>query len=63
MRAMLCHCRHRLEAEDDETLLVLDQQVMEIVPTRAYNFEYVEVPADAELAPEPFQNMSGMRAS
>jgi hypothetical protein len=78
MRAMLCHCRHRLEAEDDERLLVLvrehlirahptipptDEQVMEIVSTRAYNLVYVEVPADEELAPEPFQRMVGRHAS
>ncbi len=56
MRALLCHyCRHRLEAEDDEALLGLvrdhliqehpaivpiDEQVGEIVSTRAYRLEY-----------------------
>jgi hypothetical protein len=54
MRALLCHCRTHLEAEDDQALaeevrehlvrehLALrpnDEQVWEIVSTRAYNFE------------------------
>lgn len=58
MRALLCHCRHRLEAEDDETLLGLvrehlirehpaiaptDEQGMEILSTRAYDLEYAPV--------------------
>jgi hypothetical protein len=53
--ALLCHCRHHLEAEDDETLLGLvrerlirdhpaippsDEQVEEIVNTRAYDLHY-----------------------
>ena len=75
MRVLLCHCRHRLEAEDDETLLGLvkehlirehpavpptDEQVMEIVSTRAYDFEYVPVGyedgigTDEEFGPEPY---------
>jgi len=54
MRALLCHCRTHLEAEDDPALadevrehLVrdhpdlrpTDEQVWEIVSTRAYDFE------------------------
>jgi hypothetical protein len=75
MRALLYHCRHRLEAEDDESLLGLvrghliwehptieptDEQVMEIVSTRAYDFEYVAVGyeggigPDEEFDPEPY---------
>lgn len=66
MRALLCHCRHHLEAEDDEALRAsvrdhliskhpaippTDEQLREIVATRAYNLEYVEVyvgPVDAK---------------
>ena len=69
MRALLCHCRLRLEAEDDRAMLALlknhlvrdhlaipptDAQLEEIVYTRAYDYEYVEVPADEELIPEPY---------
>jgi hypothetical protein len=54
MRALLCHCRTHLEARDDPSLaeevrehLVrehpalrpTDEQVWEILTTRAYNFE------------------------
>ena len=54
MRALLCHCRTHLEAKDDEALAEevkehllrehpalrpTDQQLLEIVTTRAYNFE------------------------
>jgi len=54
MRALLCHCRTHLEAKDDQalaeevmehllrehpTLRPTDEQVWEIVSTRAYNFE------------------------
>ena len=54
MRALLCHCRTHLEAEDDEALAEevrehllqehpalrpTDEQVCEIVSTRAYYFE------------------------
>jgi hypothetical protein len=75
MRALLYHCRHHLEAEDDETFLGLvrehlvrehpaipptDEQVAEMVATRAYDFEYVLVgyedgidPAE-EFGPEPY---------
>jgi hypothetical protein len=45
------------------TIPPTDEQVMEIVSTRAYNLVYVEVPADEELAPEPFQRMVGRHAS
>jgi hypothetical protein len=54
VRALLCHyCRHHLEAEDDEallgvvrnhliqehpTILPTDEQVSEIVATRAYYY-------------------------
>jgi hypothetical protein len=56
MRALLCHCGQRLEADDDQALLALvedhvsreypailstDEQVMEIVAARAHDFEYV----------------------
>jgi hypothetical protein len=75
MRALLCHCRRHLEGEDDEALLALvwehlirehpaiaptDEQVMEIVSTRAYDFEYVPVGyedgegPDEEFGPEPY---------
>ena len=58
MRALLCHCRRQLEAEDDEALLGVvrnhllrehpaipstDEQVGEIVATRAYYLEYAPV--------------------
>jgi hypothetical protein len=66
VRALLCHCRCRLETEDDEALLGLvwdhhlrehpalaltDEQVMEIVSTRAYHFEYVPVATRTAWAP------------
>jgi hypothetical protein len=61
MRALLCHCREHLEAEDNEALyavvrehLILkhpaiepsDEQVEEIVSTRAYDLEYAYPYAD-----------------
>ena len=61
MRAVLCHCRQHLEAKDDEMLYVLVQehlilehpaiepsedQVREIVSTRAYDLEYAYPYAD-----------------
>jgi hypothetical protein len=67
VRALLCQHRHRLEAEDDETLLCLvwdhhlrehpalaltDEQVMEIVSTRAYNLEYVPVGYEDGMGPD-----------
>jgi len=54
MRALLCHCRTHLEAKDDQSLIEevrehhvrdhsglrpTDDQVWEIVRTRAYTFE------------------------
>jgi hypothetical protein len=74
MRALLCHCGLRLEAEDDKALLAsvrahlvrrhptippTDEQVREIVATRAYNLEYAELYANAldsedEFGPEPY---------
>ena len=75
MRALLCHCRHHLEAEDDEALFEqvrrhlirehpavppTDEQVWEIVFTRAYDLEYAEVYAgdigpDEDVGPEPYR--------
>ncbi len=58
MRALLCHCRHHLEAEDDEALLGVgrnhlrrahpaivptDEWVIEVVATRSYHLEYAPV--------------------
>jgi hypothetical protein len=75
MRALLCHCRRHLEAEDDKALFGVikdhliqehpaivptDEQVGEIVATRAYNFEYELVyVSDAafeeeEYGPDPY---------
>jgi hypothetical protein len=75
MRALLCHCRYHLEAEDDEALFgkvrehlirehpalpSTDEQVWEIVFTRAYDLEYAEKYADGvgpeeeEFGPEPY---------
>ena len=64
MRALLCHCRQHLEAEDDEALcavvrehLILkhpaieasEDQVEEIISTRAYDLEYSYPYADEEF--------------
>ena len=53
MRALLCHCRRHLEAQDDEELLgfvrdhliqehpairATDEQVSEILTTRSYSY-------------------------
>ena len=69
MRALLCHCGLRLEAEDDEALLAsvrdhlvrrhptippTNEQVREIVATRAYNLEYAKVYAGAIDAEDEF---------
>ena len=69
MRALLCHCHQHLEAEDDEALcavvrehLILghpalepsDEQVKEIVSTRAYDLEYRDVGTNQELIFEPY---------
>ena len=64
MRALLCHCRRHLEAKDDQALAeevrehlirdhrdlrpITDEQVGEIVSTRAYHFE-LYVPEYAEV--------------
>jgi len=63
MRALLCHCRTHLEAKDDQDLVEelrehlvrehpalrpTDDQVWEIVRTRAYDFEVVD-PEYAEV--------------
>jgi hypothetical protein len=68
MRALLCHCRQHLEAEDDaalcavvrEHLIVMHpnlepsrDQVEEIVATRAYDLEYKEIYPDVDFAFEP----------
>ena len=74
MRALLCHCRCYLEAGDDRVLFAkvrehlmqdhpalepTDEQVWEIVRTRAYDLEYAEVYAGGEdlaedFGPEPY---------
>jgi hypothetical protein len=75
MRALLCHCRRHLEAEDDDALFGVvrdhlirehpaipptDEQVGEIVTTRAHNLEYVLVYAggtafeEEEFGPDPY---------
>ena len=69
MRALLCHCRGHLEARDDRALaeevrehLVRehpslgssDEQVREIVPTRAYDLQYALVTPDEELVYDPY---------
>ena len=74
MRALLCHCRQHLEARDDEALFGVvrdhlvrvhpaipptDEQIGEIVTTRAYEFEYVLVYAsdtafEEEFGPDPY---------
>jgi hypothetical protein len=58
MRALLCHCRHHLEAEDDEALLGVvrdhliqehravvptDEWVMHVVATCSYYLEHAPV--------------------
>ncbi len=74
MRALLCRCRRHLEAEDDEALFGVvrdhlvrehaaiaptDEQVGEIVATRAYYLEYAPVHVDGaafeeEYGPDPY---------
>jgi hypothetical protein len=59
--ALLCHCRHHLEAEDDEALFAFvrdhlvkdhpsvplgDEQASEMVATRSYHLEYLLVDVD-----------------
>lgn len=65
MRALLCHCRQHLEAENEAALcdavrehLILmhpnlepsRDQVEEIVATRAYDLEYKEIYPDVDFA-------------
>jgi hypothetical protein len=67
MRALLCHCRHHLEAADDEALfdVVRDHlirehpaivptngQVSEIVATRSYYLEHAPVHAGSNAFEE-----------
>jgi hypothetical protein len=75
VRGLLCHCRHHLDAEDDETLLGLvrehlirehpaippsDEQVEEIINTRAYDLHYAHAytgsfdTAEEELGIDPY---------
>jgi hypothetical protein len=69
MRALLCHCHHHLEAEDDEALCVgvrehllwrhqnlgpSEEQAQQIVSSKAYDLEYAEVDVEEELAFEPY---------
>ena len=78
VRAVLCHCRRRLEADDEEALRVMvrdhltrdhasirptDEQVTEILSTRAYDIEYAELYVGAngladglseDFGPEPY---------
>ena len=69
MRALLCHCRHHLQAEDDEALLGVvrnhlmqehparvptDEQVSEVVATRSYYLEYAPVHAGGTPFEEEF---------
>ncbi len=69
MRVLLCHCRGHLEARDDRALaeevrkhLVRehpalassDEQVREIVRTRAYDLQYASVIPDEELVYDPY---------
>jgi hypothetical protein len=69
MRALLCHCRHHLEAEDDEALLGVvrdhliqehpaivptDEWVIEVVATRSYYLEYAPVDVGSNAFEEEF---------
>lgn len=69
MRALLCHCHHPLEAEDDDALCAVvrehliwwhpslepsEVQVQQIVSTRAYDIAYAEEHAQEEIAFEPY---------
>jgi hypothetical protein len=68
MRALLCHCHRRLEAEDNQALLKLvrehlvrehldipptNTQIKELL-THAYDYECVQIPVDEELVYEPY---------
>ncbi len=69
MCALLCHCRHHLEAEDDEALLGVvrdhliqehpaivptDEWVIQVVATRSYYLEYAPVHAGSNAFEEEF---------
>jgi hypothetical protein len=69
MRALLCHCHHHLEAEDDDALCAVvrehliwrhlclepsEEQVQQIVCSRAYNIEYAEELVEEEIVYEPY---------
>ncbi len=69
MRAMLCHCRGHLEARDDRALAEevrmhlmrehsalepTDEQVWEIIRTRAYDLQYFVPVPDEELVYDPY---------
>ena len=69
MRALLCHCHHHLQAEDDEALCVVgrehllwrhpalepsEEQAQQIVSSRAYDLHYAEVHAEEVVAFEPY---------
>lgn len=69
VRAMLCNCRRRLEAENEDALRALvrehlmaehaamrptEEQVTEIVSVRAYNLEHVNLPVGADSTVEDF---------
>lgn len=74
VRAVLCHCRRHLEADDEEALRILirehleqehpsippsDEQVREIVSTRAYDLQYAELYVGSDgmaedFGPEPY---------
>jgi hypothetical protein len=70
MRALLCHCYHHLEAEDDEALCAVvrehllwrhptlepsEEKAQQIVSSSAYDLEYAEVVgAEEEFAFEPY---------
>lgn len=68
VRALLCQCRHRLEAENDEVLRGVvrkhlkrehaapqpnEELLAEIVSAHAYDFEYTEGMAE-DFGPEPY---------
>jgi hypothetical protein len=69
MRALLGHCRHHLEAEDDDALCAVErehllwrrpilepseEQAQQIVANRAYDLHYAEENAEEEFAFEPY---------
>jgi hypothetical protein len=74
VRAVLCHCRQHLEADCEKALQILvrehlmrehssipptDKQVQELVSTRAYDVQYVEVHVGRDgmaedFGPEPY---------